>query len=147
MVYGDPAPVKLLQGRLVATVPRHYSKAQKAKLVAAELHNWYRCQAHRLLTGKTRRITKQLGVQPGHITLKASDTRWGHCTTGGNIEYNWRIVAAPQSMVDYVVAHEACHLVHHNHSKAFWSLVGKVFPDYAVAREWLRVNTEELLSV
>ncbi len=58
----------------------------------------------------------------------------------GNISLNWRIVLAPTSIIDYVVAHELCHLVHHNHSKEFWKLLQSIFPDYKERKEWLRVN-------
>ena len=56
------------------------------------------------------------------------------------MEFNWRVVIAPNRIVDYVVVHELAHLRHHNHSPEFWSGVGRVIPDYQECKEWLKVN-------
>jgi len=82
----------------------------------------------------------KVGVSYQEIKVKSLKQRWGSCTSKGIINFNWRIIITPISIVDYVVAHELCHLIHHDHSKEFWSLMQRVIPDYLDRKEWLRVN-------
>jgi predicted metal-dependent hydrolase len=72
--------------------------------------------------------------------------RWGSCSKTGNIQYNWRVIIAPHHIVDYVVVHELCHLVYHNHSDKFWRSVERALPEYRQDKEWLRLN-EPTLSI
>ena len=81
-----------------------------------------------------------MGVNPASAGVKGYKSRWGSCHSDGRVYFNWRIIVAPHSIVDYVVAHELCHLVHHDHSKKFWKLLGTIIPDYAERKEWLKVN-------
>ena len=68
------------------------------------------------------------------------------CHKDGRIYFNWRIIMAPHSVVDYVVAHELCHLTYHNHSPAYWKLLESILPDYREAKAWLKTNGK-MLSV
>ncbi|WP_086059809.1 M48 metallopeptidase family protein [Alcaligenes faecalis] len=63
-----------------------------------------------------------------------------HLLTEGQLEFNWQITMAPNRMVDYVVIHELCHLLHHDHSPGFWKEVARVMPAYAQCRQWLKEN-------
>lgn len=72
------------------------------------------------------------------MLIRAQDKRWGSCDTAGNLRFNWRIVQAPMALVDYVVAHEIVHLRHPEHTKAFWSSLGVLIPDYEKRRASLR---------
>lgn len=102
------------------------------------LGRWYQQQALKILTDKTRRLTLSLGLKYQEVTIKATRSKWGHCTNRGAIQYNWHILLAPEAVVDYLVAHEVSHLRHHNHSAAFWALVASVCPDYQALRLWLK---------
>jgi predicted metal-dependent hydrolase len=106
---------------------------------------WYQQQALRLLTDKTDAMVARLGLKYSGVTVKATRSKWGHCTLRGAIQYNWHILLAPEPIVDYLVAHEVSHLVHHNHSAAFWQLVASICPDYKVQRAWLKTNSTQLV--
>lgn len=106
--------------------------------VREAIRQWYREQARMILTTKTEARVEQLGTRHTGIRLRQTKTKWGHCTATGIIQYNWLIVAAPEPVVDYLVAHEVSHLRHLNHSPAFWRVVESLQPDYRVQRSWLR---------
>lgn len=106
---------------------------------------WYQQQALALLTRRTRLLAERMGLRVGEITVKATRSRWGQCTIRGDIQYNWQIILAPARIVDYLVAHEVCHLRHHNHSPAFWALVEEVCPEWRLSRQWLRANGTQLV--
>lgn len=87
----------------------------------------------------------RLGRKVGRITLRDPRARWGSCTSAGDLMFSWRLILAPDSVLDYVAAHEAAHLVHMDHSPRFWAAVAGLCPDYAEARAWLRRNGPNLL--
>ena len=75
------------------------------------------------------------------IKLKLSQTNWGSCSTQGNINLSARLLFAPQPVIDYVIIHELSHLIEHNHSDRFWTIVEKVMPEYEKYEKWLKVNS------
>ena len=95
---------------------------------------WYRQQALTTLSQKTASWSQRLDVNVKKITIKDQKTRWGSCSSLGNINYNWRIIMAPDPAIDYLVVHEVAHRIHLNHSAAFWQLVGQHIPDYSVQK-------------
>ncbi|MCI5165336.1 MAG: M48 family peptidase [Candidatus Electrothrix sp. GM3_4] len=110
------------------------------QLVIRQLSAWYRRQAALRLREKTKRYAERLLVAPVSVGIKEYRARWGSCHADGRIYYNWRIIAAPHSVVDYVVVHELCHLVHPDHSPRFWKLLATILPDYTERKAWLKVN-------
>lgn len=104
------------------------------------VQSWYREQGLARLSAKTDALTRQLGLTYAGVKVRVTRSKWGHCTSSGEIQYNWQILLAPEAVVDYLVAHEVCHLRHHNHSRAFWQLVAQVCPDYSRQRDWLKAN-------
>lgn len=74
------------------------------------------------------------------VTVRGQKTRWGSCSSKGSLSFNWKLAQAPSFCLDYVVVHELCHLVHMNHSQAFWNEVERILPDYRTARTWLKEN-------
>lgn len=78
------------------------------------------------------------------VKVKSYKSSWGSCSRSGDISFHWAIIMAPHYIVDYVVVHELCHMIHHNHSPAFWQQVEKVLPNYSECRGWLKVNGQEL---
>lgn len=80
------------------------------------------------------------------LKLRTAGTRWGSCTSKGSIMLNRRLFGAPSWVIDYVIWHEICHLVHLNHTEAFWDLCTRCYPRSIEARQWLRAHQELLLS-
>ena len=78
------------------------------------------------------------------ISIRAQKTRWGSCSSKGTLSFNWKLLLAPQEVIDYVVIHELCHLCEMNHSDRFWALVESIQPDYKLHRKWLKDNGHTL---
>ena len=135
MEKGPFAPVKLVQGRLVVSLPQG---AEQPHMIRNALVRWYKRQAETKLKDKVARWAPQVGVTVPNVSIKTFKSRWGSCTAKGELQFNWQIMMAPNRMVDYVVVHELCHLLRHDHSPQFWGEVGRVLPDYEECREWLR---------
>lgn len=106
---------------------------------------WYQEQALALLQAKTDAAVARLGARHAGVNIKATRSKWGHCTAQGAIQYNWQILLAPEPIVDYLVAHEVSHLLHHNHSPAFWAVVASLCPDYKNRRAWLKAHGMQLM--
>jgi predicted metal-dependent hydrolase len=87
-----------------------------------------------------------LGVRYARIVLRNQRSRWGSCSTSGTLSFNWRLVLAPHDVLDYVVVHEVCHLVEHNHAPPFWELVLRRRPAYLEPKAWLDAHGWELLA-
>lgn len=136
--------VKLMNGRFHVHVPIETPPEQRDRLVVEQLTGWYKERAIHRLRQKTIRYAKQMGVKPVSVGLKDYSSRWASCHTDRKIYFNWKIIIAPHSIVDYVVVHELCHLVHPDHSGQFWKLLETVLPDYKERKEWLKVNGNSL---
>ena len=85
-------------------------------------------------------LARYLGVDQKikEIKLRKTKSKWGHCTSTGVIQYNWLIMLAPYSIIDYMITHEICHLIHMDHSKQYWDLVASICPNYEYYIEWLK---------
>ena len=141
---GKPKVVKLSNGRFIVQIPKGSSEEHRKTYIQDKLALWYKEHAQQRLSEITERYAGIIGVHPQTIGIKSFKSRWGSCSITGEILYNWRIIIAPHRIVDSVVVHELCHLVHHNHSDKFWRLVESVFPDYKQCRQWLRHNSRQL---
>jgi predicted metal-dependent hydrolase len=108
------------------------------------LSRWYQQQALAILTRKTTALTAAVGLVCSQVSIKATRSKWGHCTSRGAIQYNWQILLAPEPIVDYLVAHEVSHLRHQNHSADFWSLVASICPTFKADRAWLKAQGAHL---
>lgn len=108
------------------------------------LIKWYRREAVCVICGKAKAYGNLLGVSYGDIRIKDQKSRWGSCSSCGNLNFNWRILMAPEPVCDYVIIHELCHLVYMNHSADFWNLVERVCPEYRQYKKWLRENEGQL---
>jgi predicted metal-dependent hydrolase len=95
---------------------------------------WYKYEAKVILKEKTEMSANNAGVRVGRVKITSAEKRWGSCTSEGNINYSWRLVLAPEFVIDYVVAHEVAHRKQMNHSKKFWDEVEKLCPDYKNAK-------------
>lgn len=113
--------------------------------LARRLTDWLKAEARRDLTARTALHAERLGVRAKSIRLKGQSTRWGSCSSSGNLNYNWRLIMAPPFVLDYVAAHEVAHLREMNHSKAFWALVEQTLPDMERGRAWLKAHGGQLM--
>jgi predicted metal-dependent hydrolase len=86
-----------------------------------------------------------VGVDYGRITIRSQKTRWGSCSSSGNLNFNCLLLLAPPEVLDYVVVHELCHRKEMNHSPRFWAEVGRVLPDYKKRNKWLKENGSRLM--
>ena len=102
--------------------------------------SYYMESARKIFKRKTAAYARRMGVTYGRITIREQKTRWGSCSSAGNLNYNWRLIFAPEEIVDYIVVHELAHRLEMNHSKAFYNIVESVLPDYRKAQKWLREN-------
>jgi predicted metal-dependent hydrolase len=108
------------------------------------LRDWLSEQALRDLDARVRWHARKLGLTPTRITIRDQTTRWGSCSTRGALSFSWRLVLAPNSVLDYVAAHEVAHLKEMNHGARFWALVRKTMPQMDEARRWLRTYGMDL---
>jgi predicted metal-dependent hydrolase len=108
--------------------------------VVPKLRAYFKTLARERFVAASEHYAGLLGRSIGRVTLRDTRSRWGSCTTNGDLMYSWRLVMAPRAVQDYVAAHEACHLIEMNHSDAYWDLVARISPNYKADRNWLKVN-------
>lgn len=105
----------------------------------------YRAQAAEIFARKAAYYAARMGVTYQRIAIRDQKTRWGSCSSRGNLNFNWRLVLAPVPVLDYVVIHELAHRREMNHSPRFWSIVAEMMPDYQMHRKWLRDHGDSLM--
>ena len=120
--------VKLIRGRLLVF--------QKDKPVEKLIRQWYREKAKVQFADCLEKVWprfKQFDLPQPELQLRTMPTRWGSCTSKGKVILNPELIKAPKGSIEYVILHELCHLVHHNHTKAFYELQERMLPDW---RKW-----------
>ena len=105
--------------------------------LARRLTDWLRGEAKRLIAPRAHAKAETLGRSPAAITVRDTRSRWGSCSVDGKLSFSWRLVMAPEHVLDYVVAHEVAHLVERNHGPRFWDLAAELTSDVKSARAWL----------
>jgi predicted metal-dependent hydrolase len=121
-------------------IARELPEEIRKQVIKEILIEWYRQRFAEIVKERIEKYSTQLKVVPCKVVIKDQKTRWGSCSSKGNININWRLVMVPIDIIDYVVVHELCHLKIMNHSRDFWNLVESIVPDYRGKREWLKVN-------
>ena len=101
--------------------------------------------AKQVIPAKVAYYARLMGVTYGRITIRTQKTRWGSCTSEGNLNFNCLLMMAPPEVLDYIVIHELSHRVEMNHSAKFWAQVEKVLPEYREAHKWLKENGRGLI--
>ena len=104
-------------------------------------------EALKIIPARVEYFAKVIGVTYGKITIRNQKTRWGSCSSKGNLNFNCLLMLAPPEVLDYVVVHELCHRKQMNHSKAFWLEVEKVLPDYKEVRKWLKEEGSQMITL
>jgi predicted metal-dependent hydrolase len=111
-----------------------------AEHVARRVQDHLKREARNILLPRTQEKAGRIDRHVGRLALRDPRTRWGSCSSDGTISFSWRLVLAPEAVLDYVVAHEVAHLVHHDHSRAFWRLVAELTPAVAGPQRWLKTH-------
>jgi len=106
--------------------------------------DWLRRQAKAEISARTHPLAERIGKRVGRITVRDTKSRWGSCSFSGNLSFSWRLVMAPEWILDYVAAHEVAHLRHASHGPNFWTLVAELCSDAKGARTWLNQNAQRL---
>jgi predicted metal-dependent hydrolase len=104
------------------------------------LLDWLKREARRKIDERVWDYAEQLGVRPKRITIRDTTSRWGSCSSTRTLSFSWRLILAPPSVLDYVVAHEVSHLRELNHRPRFWRLVEILVPDIDKSQRWLSEN-------
>lgn len=112
-----------------------------------DLYEMFKKSADKKLTPLVLKAAEILGQRVEKVTYKDTKTRWGSCSARKTISLNWRLIFAPPEIAHYVCAHEVAHLLHMNHSQAFWKVVGELCPPYRIHRAWLKANGPSLMRV
>jgi len=150
---GDTLPIEGQRVTLVAGAA--HTRREGATLVvpgapekvAAKAAQHLKALARTRLGHASEQHARTLGRTFAKITLRDTKSRWGSCSSTGNLMYSWRLAMAPPEVLDYVAAHEVAHLVEFNHSRYFWRLVDDLCPDYPYHRAWLKEHGPELHAI
>lgn len=108
--------------------------------------DWLKREARQRLTEKVDHYCRMLGKTRGRIHIRDARTRWGSCSSDGALSFSWRLILAPPDILDYVAAHECAHLIHMNHSPAFWRVVRDLGVDARHAANWLTDEGPKLFA-
>jgi predicted metal-dependent hydrolase len=131
-VENQKLPVDLKDKLSVAS--RHKHRAKKV------LTDWYKQEATLYINDRVEYYSELYKFAPKSIKINSALRRWGSCSGTGNINFAWRLIMAQVEVIDYVVVHELVHLRQHDHSRAFWSKVEQIMPDYKKRRMWLKTH-------
>ena len=112
--------------------------------LSGRVRRWIRNRALEEIKPRAHRMAAEIGKTPARVSMRDTRSRWGSCSRDGNLNFSWRLVMAPDWVLDYVVAHEVAHLQELNHSDRFWAVVDGLSADSKPARKWLRVNGADL---
>ncbi len=101
---------------------------------------FYRLKGHKKLRERVTYYQGKLGVKALDVRMLELKNRWASCSEKGNLNFHWKCMMAPLTVLDYIVVHELVHLLHKNHTTAFWNEIDKLIPDYQDRKQWLKVN-------
>jgi len=115
-------------------------------LLELALEQWYRSKAARLITEIADKLSSQMGIDYKRILIRGQKTRWGSCSHKKNLSFNWKLIMAPEPVVEYVIIHELIHLKEMNHSKRFWNLVAQYCLGWQEHKNWLKQHEADLTA-
>jgi len=136
----DPAapPVRIIDGEIwVRSDPLHLARRVRDHLVAV---------AEAEISPRAHRLAARIGREVARVSVRDTRSRWGSCSGQGNLSFSWRLIFAPEPVLEYVVAHEVAHLAEMNHGPRFWRLVESLTPNTAAPRAWLKRHRNQLLG-
>lgn len=119
---------------------RFFISTNSALFAEQFLQEWFIEEARRIITPKANAYAQKLGVNYNQILISNLKYRWGSCTPKDNLNYNWRLIKAPLSVIDYVIVHELTHLIESNHTRRFWTIISVQLPHFLKSKDWLKFN-------
>lgn len=111
-----------------------------------KVKHFYKKKAKRVITAKVTEFSQLMDISVNNVRITSAKTRWGSCSSKGNVNFSWYLIMAPEEQVDYVIIHELAHIKQMNHSKRFWNIVEKYLPDYKIRRKKLKELQSRLNS-
>ena len=152
MLEVQPGPVTRVEincrSKFHVVVPAALEGLARLEAIRVAFDGWLRGRAERDLIRFGRHHQARLGVESRAFRLSQARSRWGSCGRDGIVRVHWRLIQAPRVAMEYVVAHELVHLLHRNHSPAFWRALAETMPDWARAKEllerWERAQRAEM---
>lgn len=130
--------VEVLNDKIIIYGNSLLIKNQEA--INKSIRKFYKEKSKIIFAEKVRFYAKKINVHPNKITVRCQKTRWGSCSSKGNLSFNYKLLMAPLDVIDYIVVHELCHLVYMDHSGGYWRMVGSIIPQYLDKRNWLKNN-------
>jgi predicted metal-dependent hydrolase len=145
---GESYPIRIFQNKTIEQdyvvfegdhLQIHVRHLEKERIKQA-LKRFYYQQCKALVEMRVASNQSHFKTKPRSIRITDTKTTWGTCDSKLQLTFNWRLAMAPMQVIDYVVVHEMCHMVHLNHDRSFWRLVGKIIPDYKEQENWLSLS-------
>ena len=125
---------------------REMNEPEQRQFLSADEINELAQKAVGVFRDRTTFYENIMGVKASHVSVKLMRSRWGSCSSKGDISFNCLLMLAPQETLDSIVVHELSHLLEMNHSKAFYKIVYSAFPDYGEQHKWLRLHGKEIMG-
>jgi len=148
LLFGEQVTLRILTGKKSTTEYNEDSKeiiitvgarvTQREAFIKQKLSNFYKTIALDYLHIHTPALAQEMNLSYEKIAVRDYKSRWGSCSSVGDLSFNWRIFMAPKAVIDSVIVHELAHLKHFNHSKQFWDLVFSICPNYTELHDWLK---------
>lgn len=133
-----------IEKHLQSVKERQKRLEQTERITNEELHELAE-QALAVIPKRVAYFAEKMGVTYGRITIRNQKSRWGSCSSKGNLNFNCLLMLAPPEVQDYIVVHELCHRKEMNHSVRFWCAVEKIMPDYREQEKWLKTHGDEIM--
>jgi predicted metal-dependent hydrolase len=130
----------------MAQMEEKHEKLQSVEKLSNEELHALADRAVQVIPEKAAYYAEILHVTYGRITIRNQKTRWGSCSSKGNLNFNCLLMLTPERIVDYIIVHELCHRLEMNHSKRFWEQVAKIVPDYKAQEKWLKENGNLIMA-
>jgi len=138
LVFDQEQPLLLKNGRF--TLRRDLVDGGEGTSALRAFRDYYTRRGLERFGQRVAYFAPKVGVEVGRVDVRELGNRWASCTSTGRLAFHWKCMMAPLTIIDYIVVHELCHLLHPDHSEAFWNEVDKVVPESRTRKEWLRAN-------
>jgi predicted metal-dependent hydrolase len=132
--------ISLYDNRFFVTVSNRVKADNHSAHVKKMMQDWYKQQLIDYLVHRVEHFAQLIDVTPTDVNVRSYKRRWGSCSSKGLLSFNYLLIMAPNRVIDYVIVHELCHLIHLNHSAHFWAEVNRYYPQHKAATQWLKVE-------